>query len=166
MAVFISLARPGVAHGGSSQLCRQDGHRGSSVGALCASLAPCSAGLDKLCRRGVKGRLWPREALISRCLPLGMVYQSNKVGGLGPRRERRPLPRAELHERWAGFTSPMRSPPWLRGTRWSRVNARPCVGGKFISIAPPHNQHTAKAGSRSSLRRQLVTFLRHEWEKA
>ena len=121
---------------------------------------------DKLYRRGVKGRLWPREALISRRLPLGVVYQSNKVGGLGPRRERRPSPRAELHERCAGFTSPMRSPPWLRGTRWSRVNARPCVGGKFISIAPPHNQHTAKAGSRSSLRRQLVTFLRHEWEKA
>lgn len=49
-------------------VCPRRQHRGSRVGALCASLAPCSAGLDKLCRRGVKGRLWPREALISRCL--------------------------------------------------------------------------------------------------
>ena len=68
MAVFIPSARPGVANGGVSQLCRQDRHRGSKVDALCASLAPCSAVLDKLCRRGVKVRLWPREALISRCL--------------------------------------------------------------------------------------------------
>lgn len=128
------------------------------MSALCASLAPCSAGLDKVMPPRRKGRLWPREALISGCLPLAVVYQSNKVGGLGPRRERRPSPRAELHERCAGFTSPIRSPPWLRGTRWSSVNARPCFGGKFISIAPPHNQHTAKAGSRSSLRRHVVTF--------
>lgn len=43
-------------------------YRVGGANALCASLAPCSAGLEKLYRRGVKGRLWPREALISRCL--------------------------------------------------------------------------------------------------
>lgn len=93
-------------------------------------------------------------------------YQSSKVGGLGPRRERRPFPRAELHERWAGLTSPMSSPPRLKGTRWSRVNARPWVGGRFMSIEPPHIQHTARLGSFSSLRRHVRTFFFHAAENA
>lgn len=43
-------------------------YRVGGANALCASLAPCRGVAGKLYRRGVKGRLWPREALISRCL--------------------------------------------------------------------------------------------------